>query len=64
MPTEVIDRVHVLARRNPLVPVGLVFGNRDGVPDPLDNDDEDEDDDLTYDPHDDESDNSIDSNKQ
>jgi hypothetical protein len=57
MPADVVDRVHVLARRNPLVPVGLVFGNQDGVANPLDDDDEG--DDSSYNPNDDESDSST-----
>jgi hypothetical protein len=51
MPAEVIDRVHVLARRSP--PLGLSFADRDGlttiedIDDNIDDDDEPDDD---YDP--------------
>jgi hypothetical protein len=53
MPQEVIDRVHVLARRNPASPPGLVFGDRNGAIITLEDDasridDQDSDDDSTY----------------
>jgi hypothetical protein len=51
MPNEVIDRVHVLAQRNPLLPAGLIFEDWNGVLD-LGNDatvaNDDNDDDSTY----------------
>jgi hypothetical protein len=54
MPKEVIDRVHVLARREQ---PGITFGDRTGAPDPIgtlndDGDDDDnDDDDSTYVPN-------------
>jgi hypothetical protein len=49
MPNEVIDQVHVLARRNPLLPAGLIFEDQNGVLD-LGNDATvaNDDDDSTY----------------
>jgi hypothetical protein len=49
MPTEVIERVHALARRSAAAQ-GLTFTNRQGEPD---NDDSDSDADASYDPDDD-----------
>jgi hypothetical protein len=52
MPSEVIDRVHVLARRGPSGGLGLVFGNRNGAPTITDLDDTNYSDDKSYHPPD------------
>jgi hypothetical protein len=51
MPADVIDRIHVLARRNPANAKGLAFANRQGAP-LIDDDDDDDNDDESWTPDD------------
>jgi hypothetical protein len=50
MPSKVIDRAHILARRGPSGGLGLVFGNRNGSPTITNFDDTDDSNDKSYRP--------------
>ena len=63
MPNEVIERVHLLARRS-AAENGITFGNRTGVDDPIDIMADDDNDDGSYDPDDDDDDGADDNSTQ